>query len=85
MVEAELAKRALQAIADAHPDEGHFAVRQVEIRRGWGNLLNVTIHADARGPAPDRGTLSAEGRAIRKAVEHALGPERSRVTVVEIG
>ena len=74
-----------QAIADAHPDEGHFTVHRVDIRRGWGDLLNVTIHAYSGGAAPDSRTLSAAGQAIRKSVEHALVHQRSRVALLEIG
>ena len=84
MIQPEVVKRVFQAIAAAHPEEGHFTVHRVDIRRGWGNLLNVTIHADAGGTASDSATLSAAGQAIRKSVEHALGPERSRVSLVEI-
>jgi hypothetical protein len=36
-------KRVLQALADAHPDRGDFAVTRMDIHRGWGGVANVTI------------------------------------------
>ncbi len=80
MVEPVLVKRVLQAVADAHPEEGSFAVTRVDIHRGWGNLVNVTIHA-ARDPQRPAG----HARAIRDAVERALGTERFRVSLQEAG
>jgi hypothetical protein len=79
-VEASLVKRVLRAIADAHPEEGSFAVTRVDISRGWGDLVNVTLHArqdTARGPG--------HARDVRQAVERALGTERFRVRFQETG
>ncbi len=80
MVEPALARRVLQAVAEAHPVEGTFAVTRVDISRGWGNLVNVTIHA-ARDPERP----ACHARAIRDAVEHALGTERFRVRLQDAG
>jgi len=88
--EAHVSKRVLQAIAEAHPEDGSFAVRRVDISRGWGNLVNVTIHTE-----PDRSWTLYDGpeapsrrghaRAVREAVERALAPERCRVSLLELG
>jgi len=85
-----LSKRVLQAIAEAHPDDGGFAVRRVDISRGWGDLVNVIIHVE-----PDRSwrvnygaaTQQRGGHAgaLREAVERALAPERCRVNLLELG
>ncbi len=80
VVEAGMVKRVLQAVADAHPPEGTFAVTRVDISRGWGDLVNVTIHADRGGSGP-----TGHARAIRDAVELALGKERFRVRLQEAG
>ena len=80
-----MSERVLQAIADSHPAEGDFAVRRVDISRGWGDLVNVTIHAASDrspGAAAHRRT---QARAVREAVERALAPERCRVSLLEVG
>ncbi len=74
MVEAKVSKEVLRAVADAHPDGGSFVVTKVEIHRGWGDLVNVTIFA---GTNP--GGTVRHGRDVRDAVERALGSERFRV------
>lgn len=74
VVEAKVSKEVLRALADADPDGGNFVVTKVEIHRGWGDLVNVTIFAGAH----PEGT-AGHGRDIRDAVERALGSERFRV------
>jgi hypothetical protein len=74
VVDAKVSKEVLRALADAHPDGGSFVVTKVEIHRGWGDLVNVTIFAGS-----DHDSMTSLGRAVRDAVEHALGPERFRV------
>jgi hypothetical protein len=74
VVEAKVSKEVLQALADAHPDGGSFVVTRVEINRGWGDLVNVTIFA---GSNPTNSAIL--GCAVRDAVERALGRERFRV------
>lgn len=69
-----VSKQVLRALADAHPEGGRFVVTKVEIHRGWGDLINVTIFA-----GPDRDKTGRHGRDVRDAVEHALGVERFRV------
>ena len=86
--EAYLSKRVLQAIAESHPEDGDFAVRRVDISRGWGDMVNVTIHAEAdRSGAAGRGGTwrSGHARVVREAVERALAPERCRVSLLELG
>ena len=90
MGEAFLSKRVLQAIAESHPDDGDFAVRRVDISRGWGDLVNVTIHAEAdRSRVHDAGATarrrSSHAHLVREAVERALAPERCRVSLLELG
>jgi len=75
---AEVTKRVLQALGDAHPDDGDFTVTRVDIDRGWGGVVNVTIFA-AFHPG-DGG-----GRALRESVEQSLGAERFRVRLHEAG
>jgi hypothetical protein len=76
VVDAKVSKEVLRALADAHPDGGSFVVTKVEIHRGWGDLVNVTIFA---------GSDLDFGRTVREAVEHALGPERFRVRLETSG
>lgn len=78
MGEAALSKRVLQAVVDAHPDDGSFAVTRVDIKRGWGNLVNVTIHVGRHDDC-----AVGHARAVRDAVERALGTERFRVRLRE--
>jgi len=72
VVGAPITKRVLQALADAHPEGGEFAVTRVDIHRGWGGVVNVTIFG--LDPARPSG-----GRELRDAVERSLGSERFRV------
>ncbi len=71
MVGAEVTKQVLRALAEAHPASGDYAVRGVEIRRGWGDIVNVTIYADE--------DPHGHGRSLREAVEHSLAPRRLAV------
>jgi len=71
MVGVEVTKRVFLAIADAHPDGSAYEISRVDIRRGWGDIVSVTIHG-GRDP-------HGHGRAIREAVERALDPERHSV------
>jgi hypothetical protein len=76
MVDPALVKRVLRAVADAHPEAGAFAVRRVEIKKGWGDLINVTIQA-----VQEPGQGNEEARQVRAAVERVLGSERFRVSL----
>ena len=68
VVGATVTKRVLQALADAHPDGGDFSLTRVDIHRGWGGVVYVTIFGvDPASPCGGRG---------REAVERSLGPER---------
>ena len=79
-MEAKLVKRVLEAVADAHPEEGSFAITRVDISRGWGDLINVTLHS-VRVPSHH----ATHARDIREAIERARGTERVRVRLQEIG
>lgn len=71
MVGVDITRRVFLAIADAHPVGSAYEICRVDIRRGWGGIVNVTIHG-GRDP-------QGHGRAIREAVERALDPERHSV------
>ena len=53
---------------------------KVEIHRGWGDLVNVTIFA-----GPDQWNSAGLRRALRDAVERALGRERFLVRLEMAG
>ena len=72
VVGATVTKRVLGAVADTHPEGGDFAVTRVDIHRGWGGVVNVTIF----GLDPARPCCG--GRELREAVERSLGSERFR-------
>jgi hypothetical protein len=71
MVGVDVTKRVLRAIADAHPDGSGYEISRVEIARGWGDVVYVTI-SGGRDP-------EGHGRAIREAVERVLAPSRHNV------
>jgi len=71
MVGVGVTKRILRAITDTHPDGSAYEISRVEIKEGWGGVLYVTISG---GSDPD-----GDGRAIREAVERALGSRRHNV------
>jgi len=75
---AAVTKRVLQALGNAHPDGGDFAVTRVDIDRGWGGVVNVTIFAPFH---PGNG----DGRALRDSVERSLGTERFCVRLQDSG
>ena len=54
------------------PKVGDFAVTRVDIHRGWGGVVNVTIFGLNPGSP-------GSGRELREAVERSLGAERFRV------
>lgn len=81
VVDAHISRRVLQAIADAHPREGSFTVRRVDIQRGWGDLIHVTIHV--AGGGDDGGTSIGHRMTVRNAVEQALDSRRHRVTLLD--
>lgn len=77
---AAVAKRVLQTVADAHPEGGDFTVTRVDIHRGWGGVVNVTIFGRL-----DPAGLRRGGRELREAVVRNLGPERFSVRLEESG
>lgn len=74
MVGADLNKRVLHALADALTDDSDYAFCGVDIRSGWGGVVTVTIYGET-----DDGVPGSPGRALREAVESALGVERHTV------
>ena len=78
VVGATVTKRVLRALADSHPDGGDGPVTRVDIHRGWGGVVYVTIFGiDPAGPSG--------GREVREAVERSLGAERFRVRLEASG
>jgi hypothetical protein len=71
MVGVDVTRRVFMAIAGAHPDGSAYEISRVDVRRGWGDIVNVTIHG-GRDP-------QGHGRVIREAVERALETERHSV------
>ncbi|HEY1651672.1 MAG TPA: hypothetical protein VGG09_07295 [Acidimicrobiales bacterium] len=74
MVGADLNKRILHALADTLTDDTDYGFTGIEVRRGWGGIVTVTIHGEA-----DDGVPGAPGRALLRAVDEAIGSERHTV------
>jgi hypothetical protein len=68
-------KRILEAIAEVLPDDGHHHISRLDVRRGWGNILNIRIHAT---------TTAGEGLKVklREAIEKAVGDQRHSIEIV---
>ena len=73
-----MTKRVLSAIAQVLPDDGHNYLTKVDIRRGWGNVLNVQLHTTM--PRTEGGREF--GQKLRNAIGEALGEERHFVEIV---
>jgi tryptophan synthase beta subunit len=73
-----MTKRVLTAIAEVLPDDGHAYLAKVDIRRGWGNVLNVRLHTTMRPTEAGREL----GERLRDAVDQALEDERHLVEIV---
>ena len=73
-----MTKRVLTAIAKVLPDDGHNYFTKLEIRRGWGNILNVQLHTTM--PHSEAGREF--GDKLRLAISEALGDERHHVEIV---
>lgn len=73
-VRADLNKRVLHALADAVADDPGYSFTGVDVRQGWGDIVNVTIYGESIDGTPGPG-----GRALVQAVETAIDPERRTV------
>jgi RNA binding exosome subunit len=73
-----MTKRVLSAIAQVLPDDGHNYLTKVDIRRGWGDVLNVQLHTTMSRTEGGR----ALGEKLRDAIDEALRDERHVVEIV---
>jgi hypothetical protein len=73
-----MTKRVLAAIAEVLPDDGHNYLTKLEIRHGWGDILNVQLHTTM----PRSETGRQFGDQLRDAIGNALGDERHHVEIV---
>ena len=73
-----MTKRVLSAIAQVLPDDGHHYLTKVDIRRGWGDILNVQLHTTM--PRTESGREF--GQKLREAIDEALRDERHFVEIV---
>jgi hypothetical protein len=75
---AGVTKCALSVIAEVLPDDGHGHLTKIDIRRGWGNVLNIRLHTTM--PRTEAGQRF--GDQLRNAMSQALGDERLSVEIV---
>jgi hypothetical protein len=73
-----MTKRVFSAIAQVLPDDGRAYVTKLDIRRGWGNVLNVQLHTTL--PYSEAGREL--GDELRASIAEALGDERHHVEIV---
>jgi hypothetical protein len=73
-----MTKRILSAIAEVLPDDGHHYLTEVDIRPGWGDVLNVHLHTTM--PHTEAGREF--GKKLRDAIAEALEGERHFVEIV---
>jgi hypothetical protein len=73
-----MTKRVFEAIAQVLPDDGHNYLTKVDVRRGWGDILNVRLHTTM--PRNEGGREL--GERLRSAIGEALGDERHFVEMV---
>jgi hypothetical protein len=74
----DLTKRVLLAVAQCLPDDGPTHLTGCEVRRGWGGIVTVTLHA-TRPPLVDGPAIDRE---YRQAVSQALVSERHVVELI---
>ncbi len=77
MVAAHLTKRVLRELSKALPDEGSDLLTHLSVRRGWGDIIFVRIHADT---VPRVGGIDLRERFIN-AVDAALVGHRHRLDI----
>ncbi len=73
-----MTKRVLSAIAQVLPDDGHHYLTKVDVRRGWGDVLNVQLYTTMPRTEDGRGI----GEKLRDAIDEALRDERHFVEIV---
>jgi hypothetical protein len=73
-----MTKRVVSAIAQVLPDDGRDYLTKLDIRRGWGNVLNVRLHTTL--PPSEAGREL--GDQLRAAIAEALQDERHHVEIV---
>jgi hypothetical protein len=71
-------KRIFSAIAQALPDDDHRYLTKVDIRPGWGDVLNIRLQTTM--PRTDGGREF--GQKLRDGIDEALGDQRHLVEIV---
>jgi len=80
VVTPALSKRILQALADALPEDGpNNLMSRIELRRGWGDAINIDIYPGT-DPQAATGRRQIE-QGLRASVDRALGPQRHSLQV----
>ncbi|HWD55789.1 MAG TPA: hypothetical protein VG346_11740 [Acidimicrobiales bacterium] len=74
MVGAKVHQRILHALADTLTDDADYVFTGIEVHKGWGGVISVTIYGETESGVP-----GAPGRTLVHAVEEAIGPERQHV------
>ncbi|MGP0031507.1 MAG: hypothetical protein ACLPVF_13495 [Acidimicrobiales bacterium] len=78
MIDNQLAKNLLIALAQSLPDEGPSPLSGVHMQRGWGDVVNVRLHTTV-APTPDGRVIGVE---LSQAVSRALQGQRHAVDIV---
>jgi hypothetical protein len=73
-----MTKGVLAAIAEVLPDDGRNHIARLDVRRGWGNILNIRLYATA---SPATGGRELETK-LRRAINAAMGDERHSIEFV---
>jgi hypothetical protein len=73
-----MTERVLSAIAQVLPDDSRNYFTRVDVRRGWGDILNVQLSTTL--PRSEAGREL--GDQLRHAIAEALGDERHLVEIV---
>jgi hypothetical protein len=71
-------RRVLDALGQVLPEEGYGHLRRLDIRHGWGNVLNIRLYSHL-SPTPDRQEFAAT---VRRVIDDALGAERHVIEIV---
>jgi hypothetical protein len=76
MLEAEDLRKVLLALWSAHPESGAAAIWRVDIRKGYGDAIYVTLFA--KDPYGDLGPTL---RDLKASVDESLDPIRHVVRI----
>lgn len=71
--------RVLRAVANALPAGVDLGAARVDVRHGWGDILQIRLHATPTGEGDDAGYLAEK---VRESVATELGDRRHRLEVV---